>query len=77
MHNITDMRSQKQTNKAPRPHKSQSAARSWSGGPAGFIPPPKFANKVKRFSVPREAAPENEAQSRVTLARPAGGEASE
>ena len=42
------MRSQKQTNKAPRPHKSQSAARGFSGGHTGFIPPPKFPVKTKQ-----------------------------
>ena len=42
------MRSQKQINKAPRPHKATSSARGWSGGPAGFIPAPKFSLKARK-----------------------------
>ncbi len=62
------MRSQKQTNKAPRPHKATSSARGWSGGPAGFIPAPKFSLKARKpaaepeppapgMATPGEAAP--------------------
>lgn len=69
------MRSQKQTNKAPRPHKATSSARGWSGGPAGFIPAPKFSLKARKPAaqpVPRapdmattgEAAPPEASQEK-------------
>ncbi|MES2706430.1 MAG: hypothetical protein V4726_07490 [Verrucomicrobiota bacterium] len=48
------MRSQKQTNKAPRPHKSQSAARGFSGGHGGLIPAPSFALRAKKSVTPPE-----------------------
>jgi hypothetical protein len=42
------MKSQKQTNKPPRPFKSGSAARSWGNKDAGFIPGQKPAVKLKK-----------------------------
>ena len=58
------MRSQKQINKAPRPHKATSSARGWSGGPAGFIPAPDMAaqggdasNDVTKEKENRQARP--------------------
>jgi len=43
------MRSQKQTNKPPRPFKNQGGAGRWSGGQGGgFIPAPKFPQPKKK-----------------------------
>ena len=57
------MRSQKQTNKAPRPHKATSSARGWSGGHAGFIPAPKFSLKARKPAAePGPPAPDMAAQ---------------
>ncbi|MBK8095330.1 MAG: hypothetical protein IPK32_26005 [Verrucomicrobiaceae bacterium] len=45
----TTMRSQKQTNRSPRPFKNQQTSGHWSGGAGGgFIPPPKFPQPVKK-----------------------------
>ncbi len=57
------MRSQKQINKAPRPQKATSSARGWSGGPAGFIPAPKFSLKARKPAAePAPPAPDMAAQ---------------
>lgn len=67
------MRSQKQTNKAPRPHKATSSARGWSGGPAGFIPAPKFSLKARKPA----AEPEPPAPDMATPGKAAPPEASQ
>lgn len=42
------MRSQKQTNKSPRPFKSGNSARSWGNQKDGFIPGQKPTPKLKK-----------------------------
>ena len=44
------MRSQKQTNRAPRPFKNNQSAGKWTGGSgsSGFIPGPKVVPRVKK-----------------------------
>ena len=53
------MKSQKQSNKAPRPFKNKGSGRDWSGGSqsSGFIPAPKPKPKiVKKSDAPKPAA---------------------
>lgn len=42
------MRSQKQTNKAPRPFKSGNATHGWGQRDGGFIPGQKVTPKIKK-----------------------------
>jgi hypothetical protein len=44
------MRSQKQTNRSPRPLKNKQGGDRWSGSSSGggFIPPPKFPQPAKK-----------------------------
>jgi hypothetical protein len=57
------MRSQKQSNKAPRPFKNKSSGRDWSGGNqgGGFIPAPKPIFKKKTPFLPPLPKPEDQA----------------
>lgn len=50
------MRSQKQSNRAPRPFKNQNSTKGWSGGNQGFIPAPKVNLHLKKIALP--SAPE-------------------
>ena len=71
------MRSQKQTNKAPRPHQSQSSARRWSGGHAGLIPPPKFPLKAKHPAVPLTPATDKAAKGGTNPSHHSGANGAE
>jgi hypothetical protein len=52
------MRSQKQTNKPPRPFKSGNSDFGWGGNRSGgFIPGQKQAVKVKKKTVEEQAKP--------------------
>lgn len=53
------MRSQKQSNKAPRPFKNGSSGGRWSGGQGsgGFIPAPKIIQRVKKPESPPPPPP--------------------
>ncbi|MCX6855878.1 MAG: hypothetical protein NTV80_13345 [Verrucomicrobia bacterium] len=54
------MRSQKQSNRAPRPFKNQNSTKGWSGGGGGFIPAPKVNHLIKKIAPkPQPSAPEN------------------
>lgn len=56
------MKSQKQSNKAPRPFKNKNSRRDWSGGSGsgGFIPGPKLVQRVKKPDSARPSGPPSE-----------------
>lgn len=60
------MRSQKQSNKTPRPFKNKGSGRDWSGGSrsSGFIPAPKPKPKmVNKTDAPPPLEPEEPAKA--------------